>query len=240
MNDLIYLAVRGQQYRAMLDCCLGSLRTTGEFRGDIMIFCPDVCPVIQAACDRWDAVHRSIDWHNPQMVDRVYALRQLEVAVYDTVTCLDVDVVACRPVAPLLADHQHVRYFNEPWQSYRSQPAGMYIDAFTPEECNTFADEHCINVGHITWPSTLHQQLTHAWVQLVEKKDWHTGLSWGWDQATFQAVIRRELVPALAYAPMDVCNALKTPRDQWRNYCLVHFAGHGDRLRNMQELAALT
>jgi hypothetical protein len=241
MNDqLIYTFVRGQGYRAMLDTCLGSLRTLGRFSGDIMIFSPDLCPVIQAVCDKWHAYPRVIDWQNPQMVDRVYALRHLEVAVYSSVTCMDADVIACRPVSAVLADDRYMRYCEENWQTYETQPAPMYIEAMSQLQRQAVAKMHPVNVGLITWPSWMHGTVMAEWIRLVETRDWRLGFPWGWDQASYNYLVRcGELEGcAIPYGPFEIANATKVPQDEWTKYAFVHYAGHRDKLKFMQETMA--
>ena len=238
MNDLIYICVRGEPFRHMANMLCMTLRTRGNYRGDIMIFTPDICPVIASAVQEWDAIPRIIDWPYPQMLDRVHALRHIESAVYSTVTCLDADCLAFNDINPMLRDMDHVRLNQENWQSYSTQPAGMYVDFMNDDERIRWADLHPVNVGCITFPSTLHGALAKEWIRLVETKDWRLGLAWGTDQSSFNYLMRCGLFPTKPYDHGDVANATKVPEADWHRWRIVHWAGYGQKLASMRKHAA--
>ena len=94
---------------------------------------------------------------------------------------------------------------------------------------------HTINVGHWCVSGNQFRPLYQAWKEVLESRPYGVD---GADQAAFNAVVRRGLVPA---KPIDrglICTALAVPESEWMQHAIIHFAGWLDhRLQKMQELA---
>lgn len=238
MRDLIYFFVRAHEYRLMLVECIKSLRGPGKFTGDILVFTESLCPIMSAlaACGVEVLV---ADWMrtSPIMLDRVVAAQHIRFPQrYRTITLLDSDILAFNDIAPLISDENHVRFMEEPWQTYGQLAAGhptdMYLSAMSADERVRCASKNPINVGHVTWPGHTHRELLAAWLATLAGSP----QVWGADQASFNAIIRRDLFASRPYEPHDVGNASFIPEQDWNRFSLIHFAGYGNRLAKMQEM----
>ncbi len=247
--DLIYTFCRGAEYRRMAAILLATLRTKGAYTGEIAVLCPDGHDTgLEAACATAHAHYIPSPWMNekanPWELDRVAALRYIaDPDRFRTITLLDADIVCLGDINPMLdACHaqQRILHQEETWQVYRQCSAGhhleMYLQAMTSAQRHEVRDKHPINAGALTWPGHMTVELRDAWLHLcLVAPHGHAK-----DQATLNAVLRFGGFPVAVYDAVTVGNASQTPRDTWRSYALLHFAGCSGRLNTMMQLAAGT
>ena len=233
MKSLIYATVsRTPIYRQMLCLMVRSLRAAGKYSGDIYIMCNLIDEHLIPIQDL--VTFRLV---NPQCGvkdERMEGLAYIDPTGYDVILNLDCDIMVLRDIAPVLDCIQELRYFDEPW-GYLGKPCTMYTYYFTPEEALRYAWCHTINVGHFAVSGQLMWPLYRAWKRTLLSKT-HETIA-GSDQAAFNALIRRGLLPSRPFDRGIICNASQTPKEDWRDAAVIHFAGYGnERLEMMRGL----
>jgi hypothetical protein len=240
VTDLIYMTVRDPPYRHMLVELVDSLRRVGRYAGEIVVFTPDICPVLQQLTEPPHRVRLyTATFREDGMYDRVLALTHIPGHQYRTVTCLDADILCFRTFAPIIADDAHIRFMEERWQTLRiCGDRSMYGAAMTLAERTAAADCYAINAGHFTIPGSLFKAFTEVYVPEAMRLT-----DFGADQAALNAIVRRGIFPVKAWGPLEVGNGSMSPEDTWAEHILIHYAGYGDglyRARRMHEINART
>jgi hypothetical protein len=225
--DLIYITTRGAEYRAMAALLVQSLRGRGRFQGEILVLTKEIAEL--AAVDHLATIRQHTFTCHP-MFDRVEAL-ELVPAGFDTITCLDADILAMKPVDRLLQAEGHILYFEEPWQTIGDRPPGdIYTSRMTDAERADWARHKTINVGHFTLPGELLELFLALYRQVCEGP-----LVDGVDQAAFNAIIRSEAFPARPYRNYGIANCTQTDPKRWCAFDLCHWAGFPNKLDSMRE-----
>lgn len=232
MRKLIYICVRGEEFRRMAVMLVCSLRDVGKYTGDILIVCNSLDPIVRSV-DRLAEVRvANLPCHIRD--DRMHAMALIDPTRYDQILNLDADILALNDVNPLFQAADELRFYDE-WWGYLHQHQQMYTYYMDAEEIRRYGWCHTINVGHWCVSGNQFRPLYQAWKEVLESRPYGVD---GADQAAFNAVVRRGLVPA---KPIDrglICTALAVPESEWMQHAIIHFAGWLDhRLQKMQELA---
>ncbi len=240
MANLIYICVR--DYTEQARQCVRSLRTTGMFDGEVLIF-----STRKDEHTLWMANNRLArvwywepTWH-PRL-DRIKALDRPGGWGDGGIMGLDADILAMGDVNPLFDFAPGaIRYQEETWQTYGQlapgHPTDMYLTYMNGVQRARHSAKHPINIGHYAIPGSMAQQLYDlwwplAWPECQPTKDVH-----GADQAAFNAIVRRDLFSHAPWPDGDVMNASKNPQDRWPACRLLHFAGCPDRWNHMKRLS---
>lgn len=234
MRQLIYITVsRTDIYREMCCLCVQSLRAAGRYRGEIQVMCNLIDERLAPIADL--ARLRICDMNCDVKDERMEGLSFIDGNQYDAVLNLDCDIMALQDIAPLFEGVEGVRWFDEPW-GYLGTYEQMYTYYLTEAEMRRYAWCHTINVGHFGVSGTWLSRLYLAWKRMLLSKD---HIMTGVDQAAFNAVLRRGIIPGRPFDRGLICNASKTPEARWRESAIIHFAGYGEqRMAKMRGLAS--
>ena len=233
-NDLIYFTVRGDEFKEMAAHCIRSLRSVGGFTGEIQVFTPSLNDHLRDVCHEANIIEHK--FHNYIALDRYYAMDFIKSHRYSSILALDADILAMKNVSSLFSDTQEILYMEERWQTIADIPKDktLYTYGMTIEECERYSSYHTINVGHFTIPGNMITRARKILNDLVQSYDEHI---YGCDQAAFNIMIRRNLLPSRPYHINDVANATRTKEYDWINYSIIHFAGYPGRLEKIREWA---
>jgi hypothetical protein len=233
-NDIIYLTVRGDEFKEMAAHCVRSLRGIGQFDGEILVVTPAMDDHLRGISNIATVLIHSFQTHI--MMDRLFAMDLIDASRYRSMLALDADILAMRDVAPLFDSDDEVLYMEEYWQTIADRPLGdtMYTHGMSRDERQRFSACRPINVGHYTIAGSIFADVRRIYHNLVDASG---ELVFGSDQAAFNLMIRRELVCARPYGPFLVANATKVNEKSWPQYSIVHFAGFENRLPTIRNWA---
>ncbi len=233
---LIYLAAVGiddPRFATMARWCVESLRRWGRFDGDIEILTDAASAVLLGDLDRqahvlivddgllWESTHGRKRSERFQMA-RLNVHRAIDLAAYDTVMYLDVDILAIRDIRPLFEDVTEFRYARE----FQPMSGPGSNDSLTDAELEEARWRRAINSGTFIAPATELEHCLAVWRTELDRSP--AGAAY--DQPALNAVILRGQFPSAPLASMSVGFPLMAnfPEHVGDHTVLLHYAGNTD------------
>jgi lipopolysaccharide biosynthesis glycosyltransferase len=179
-----------------------------------------------------DVIVMKFDCH--PLVNRIYALEFMS-STYDSILYLDCDVLAYGDINNLFCYEDAVMYMEEPWHYNRNTMSGM-IDTYyftEDEKNNTYGNYHPINSGHFSVSGKYKDEF---FVTYKGKYETRINFSWGQDQSCLNYIVRTNMIKSKVYGKNTIGISTHLSSEEYKNYDLIHFAGHGDRVELMRKL----
>jgi glycosyltransferase involved in cell wall biosynthesis len=242
-RNLIYLVAVGiddQRFVTMAQWCVESLRRWGQFDGDIAILTD------AASAELFDglrklaeivAVDEALLWNEDHdrgrsvrfQMARLNVAKVIDLARYETVMYLDVDILAVKDVRPLFEAVTEFRYARE----FVPMSLPAYSASLTAEELEEARWRRAINSGTFVAPAAVLGSCLEAWSTELNRSP----AGDAYDQPALNAAILRNKFPSAPLAAMSVGFPIMTNFvDHYSDSTiLLHYAGPTDAAMSLME-----
>ena len=235
-NNLIYLVAVGvddARFTTMASWCVESLRRWGQFDGDVVVLTDAASAemldnvrsyaqvVVVEEALLWSPDHGRGRGERFQMA-RLNVAEAIDLARYDTVMYLDVDILATRDVRPLFEGVTEFRYARE----FVPMSLPAYNASLTDEELGDARWRRAINSGTYVAPASELESCLTTWHDTLNRAPDGDA----YDQPALNAVILREQFASTPLAAMSVGFPIMAnfPDHYTASTILLHYAGPTD------------
>lgn len=214
--NLIYQISVGPKGDDLLRCCIESLRTTGNYKGDILVFTDHDIEIEGAIIS---PIIKPSDWKFETIsILRVKLGLGLPFEKYENVMYLDTDHLAFNDINCFFDTQGRLWGMNE---GKHTLGQSIYHGGYLTDEEKARKDGTCYCSGILCGPSVLFQQALAKWNEILSQN--YRGWGKYQEQSALNVVIYRNLIDISSYSSYWICGARRDSYSAFTHLKMVHF-----------------